>query len=842
MASLDNKQLLNLIRYAPVVVVFVFALAVNLIAIQGNREHAAQSIKNLREELTLERKEAIRSEVHQVYTKLLVEKSKIENDVKKNAKQRVYEAYATANYIYTQNLDKSKAEVSKLIIEALRPARFFDGRGCFFILSSDGTTIMNGKNPELEGKNTTDLQDKEGHPIAKEMLNITKKNGEGVIDWYYKKPGAVDHKALHKAGYIKNFEPYNWSIGTGEYVSDFEAEVKSKLLRWFSEYAYGENGYFFVLDKQGTLLAHHVNDFLGLDFVIGEKIDQTLLANIHTQISKGGGYIQYAKPLTLSGTTTLEQLSYVKAVKGWDWIIGTGFNSQAFAKHLRLKEAQFEALNHQSLMRLIYLTIGSMLFLTLSSLYVGNLIARRFEIFQDKIEEDFNELNTTKDNMEHMALHDALTELPNRVLMLTDMQESIQSAAANNEKLAVMFVDLDNFKNVNDMFGHHIGDLLLGVVSKRFKALSASCGTVSRFGGDEFIFCFKQLNNKKEAEDKANLIRESLSQPILVEGKSLSVGCSIGIALYPDNASTAEQLISQADTVLYKSKGVKKGQALFYSNNISAQIKRRMAIEHSLRHAIEAEELFVLYQPQMNASDQNLVSVEALLRWQHPGLGHLDPDEFIPIAEEIGMIHDLGLFVFRKACEDIYALSANGKGALKLSVNISPIQLLEPDFSSSVIAICAEVGIEIQRITLELTENIFIHGFDAVQPVLTELRTHGFGLSLDDFGTGYSSLSYINSLPLTEIKIDRSFINKFIDSYQSDMLVRMIISIGRLCHLVIVAEGVETNIQFKKLLSYECDLVQGYHFDRPLTIEQLSSSVLKSKIDNDTSDADVIDV
>lgn len=841
MSLLENKQLINLIRYAPVAVVFVFALAVNLIAIQDNREQAKQSIKNLREELTIQRKEEVRSAVHEVYTNLLREKSKIESDLKESAKQRVYEAYGIANFIYAQNIEKPEAEVKRLIVEALRPIRFFDGRGYFFINDRNGSIILNAANPQLEGKNVRVLDELDvQRPVRAAIRSLTETQGEAFMQWRFTKPGEADTQRYAKSGFIKKFAPYDWSIGTGEYVEDFESAVKTKLLKWLSEYEYGENGYFFVLDKKGKLLGHHANDFLGVDFVIGKKIKDGLLKQITNQMHRGGGYIRHAKPLTLSGKTTLDQVSYVKEVKGWDWIIGTGFSAQAFEKSLHLKEQQFLESNQESLMRLIYLTIVSLLLLTLSSLYMGHLIAKRFGLFQSKINEDFDELNQTKDEMEYMALHDTVTGLPNRVLMLQNIQKSIALAETKNAKLAVMFVDLDNFKNVNDLYGHHAGDLLLGIVSKRFARLARTNGSVSRFGGDEFVFCFPQLRSKKAAEKKANKILASLVEPVIVEGKPLSIGCSIGVSMYPDDATDAETLIRQADTALYQSKADKKGQALFYSNNISEKIKRKIEVQDALASAIKDGALSVHYQPQMRTRDEKLISVEALARWQHPELGAISPDEFIGIAEESGMIHKLDMFIFRKACEDIVALSANGKEALKLSVNISPVQLLEPDYAQQLLDTCTSAGIDPKRITLEVTENIFIHGFDTVQPILNALRAQGFGLSLDDFGTGYSSLSYINSLPLTEIKIDRAFVNKFINVYQSDMLVRMIIGIGLLCDLTVVAEGVETKAQLTKLLNYDCDLVQGYYFDRPLTIDQLSNKMLtlSSATDsNNTSDA-----
>ncbi|WP_191603295.1 cache domain-containing protein [Marinomonas algicola] len=827
MASLDNKQLLNLIRYAPVVVVFVFALAVSFIAIHNHRELASQSIKNLREELILQRKETIRSEVHQVYKHLMLEKSQIESDLKEKAKQRVYEAYSIANYIYAQNIDKSKEEISQLIIEALRPARFFNERGYFFIINDDGNTVLNGQNAYLENQNTWYIQDSAGNFIMRDMLEVTKNNDEGFLRWRFKKPDSVDNREFDKVGYIKKFEPYNWSIATGEYVSDYESDVKQELLKGFSDYEYGDDGYFFVLDSlSGTLLAQHDNDFLGLDFIIGEKIPKALFLDFKSIISNGGGYVRYSKPLTLSGEVVLEQENYVKEVKEWNWIIATGFSLKAFERHLSLKEAQLATLNQKSLVYLVALAFVALFLLTVTSLFVGGLIARRFEMFQSRIKDDFQELNNTKNNMEYMALHDALTGLPNRVLMLRYIKENIEKSEASEEMLAVLFVDLDNFKNVNDLYGHHVGDLLLASVSQRFTTLVHDDCCVFRFGGDEFVFCFTKLSRKKDAEEKVKLVQASMMAPIFIEGKTLYLGCSIGVSLYPDDSRNADALIRQADTVLYKSKSEKKGQALFYSNHISVQMERKMLVQQELALAIDCGELTVHYQPQIDVVTGKVVSVEALVRWGHANLGNIYPDEFIPIAEETGMIHKLDMYVFKRSCEDIFRLSPNGKESLKLSVNISPTQLLEQDFSSHIFGICKSVGIDTKRITLELTENIFIHGLEIVQPVLSQLRGWGFGFSLDDFGTGYSSLSYLNSLSLTEIKIDRSFISKFLENHQSDMLVRMIIGIGGSCDLTVVAEGVETAGQFHKLSGYHCDLVQGYYFYRPLTLSGLSEVVL----------------
>ena len=821
MRMMDNRNLLFLIRYASVAIVCVFALVVTIVAIQDNRAKAVRSIESLRAELLNQRKELIRSQVDQVYKQLLLKKSQIESTLKAQEKGRIYEAYAIAHHIYANNIHKSDTEITKLIAEALRPIRFFNGRGYYFILDRQGVMVMHGLDPALENQSVWNVKDKNGSYFFRGLINIVNKRDEGFLRWAFQMPNDQSGDTFDKLGFVKGFEPYGWVIGTGDYLDAFERDVQQELLKWFADYEYDEGGYFVVLNRQGTVLAHHYNDFLGNDLMIGDTVKAPLLEDISTQVAQGGGYVSHLKPLTLSGNPSLEHISYVRLVSDWDWIIGTGFNYKTFAKYLKEKEDLLSRDNDQSLIKLIAIATISIFLLVAISLYVSHLIARRFEVLQQRIKNDFNTLEKAKDKMEFMALHDDLTGLPNRFHLSQELENSIRYTTEQGSKLAVFFVDLDNFKNVNNLHGHAVGDQLLKAISQKFETLTTEKGMVCRFGGDEFVFCYPDLKSQQEAGQYAQRIQSALADPFIIDSKIMTVSCSIGATIYPDDSTDTGTLVSKADTVLYRSKMHKKGQIVFYDESISEYINYLMNVEHEVVRAITNDEISVCYQPQVNVQTQQLISVEALARWNNPTLGSVPPGTFITAAEETGLIHSLGLFVFKKACEDIYRCSPNGEGAIGLSVNVSPVQVLEPEFSATVISLCAEVGIDPARVTLEITENIFIHNMDNVQPVFNQLRDYGFNLSLDDFGTGYSSLSYINHLPLNEIKIDRSFIDKFLEGGQSDMLVRMIIGLGHSCGMIVVAEGVETEAQFEKLVSYGCDLVQGYYFDRPLSIESL---------------------
>ncbi|WP_293131668.1 EAL domain-containing protein, partial [Moritella sp.] len=451
--------------------------------------------------------------------------------------------------------------------------------------------------------------------------------------------------------------------------------------------------------------------------------------------------------------------------------------------------------------------------------YLRQLLARRFAQFEMKIESNFIKLKNANNTMRHMALHDPLTGLPNRASLDKFAQQILTD---DNEKyMAIAFVDIDNFKYVNDLYGHTVGDELICAVSRRFEKILGTGDMVCRFGGDEFLFCFSGLNTQAEIATKVTTINAIFNTKMRCGEREIKSNCSVGVSVYPDDGQTLEVLIGKADVALYKAKGQGKGRICLFEAEFDAQLKRQRAMKEELYRALERDEFEIHYQPQVNAKNKQVISVEALCRWNSPVFGQVNPAEFITIAEKCGAIHALGLSVIKMACDEILSISPNGNGALELSINISPIQIIEPDFFTDIKRVVKATGIDNSRVTFELTESAAIDSILSLSPLFHELRQCGFGLSLDDFGTGFSSLSYLSDLPFSEIKIDRSFIDKFLDSDQSDSLVKTIIAIGNSFNMIVVAEGVETQAQYDKLRHYNCDLLQGYFFDKPLRLSQL---------------------
>ncbi len=825
MQQLNDRKLLNIIRYAPVVLISIFAIVVNVILIQNNRLESAEKVEFIRQNLIEQQKQIVQEQIKQVASQIELQKNRTVEILKDQLQSRTYEAYNIAMNLYATHRNKPKQEIVSMIKEALRPVRFNDGRGYFFVFDSKGNSIVHSGFPELEGTSLWNIRDVNGQLITQEQIaKIDASNGEAFHHWWYKKPNSDNpDQQYEKIGFGKYFEPFDWYIATGEYVADVEGDIKKQVLDLVYNWRYGNNDYIFVIDGNENIISHPEPS------LIGHLVNKDLAEQIEAFSNEPGkteGFIDYIASYMPGKEGGGEKISYMKVIDGWDWIIGTGFYIERFEAYLAENVQAMEESNQAELRSVMLASLISTLIIIGLSLKLGNVIGTRFNRFQDRINKDFNELSQVRDKLRYLAEHDALTDLPNRLVLTGIIHNGIDYAHKNNRCGAVMLLDLDDFKKINDLHGHSAGDMLLSIISRKFETLLGSHDAVSRFGGDEFIFVFPDLLDQNEARQKVEEIRKVFSEKFIIDGKVMTTNCSIGVSMFPNDDNEPEALIRKADIVLYKSKALKKGHAMFYNRDINDEIQMDYMVEEALRTALKDNEINVLYQPQVDVKTGQPYGVEALARWRSAKLGVISPAKFITVAEEIGAIYDIGLFVFRKSCEDMLSISPNGFGSLSVSVNISPKQLMEWDFTNALIDIVNDVGIDVTRVTLEITENVLLEDLDTVSERLNEMRGQGFGVSLDDFGTGYSSLSYLNHLPITEIKIDRSFVDKMLYSSQTTTLVKSIIAIGASSCMKVVAEGVETEEQLKALEGYGCDIVQGYYFDAPLSIDDLRDKYL----------------
>ncbi len=423
--------------------------------------------------------------------------------------------------------------------------------------------------------------------------------------------------------------------------------------------------------------------------------------------------------------------------------------------------------------------------------------------------EDITERRRAEEQIAHMARHDALTDLPNRVLLRERLEDELKRVK-RGECLAVFCLDLDHFKDINDTLGHPTGDELLKVVADRLRRCTREPDTIARLGGDEFAIIMTAMQQPMDAVALARRVRESIAKPYHLNGHQVVVDISIGISVAPVDATEPDQLLKNADMALYGAKADGRGAYRFFEPEMDARMQARRELEMDLRNALANKEFELYYQPLVNLQSNAISAFEALLRWNHPKRGLISPGEFVPVAEETGLIIPLGEWVLRKACEEAATWPEN----IKVAVNLSPFQLKSRNLVEIVMSALAASGISGSRLQLEITESVLMQNTFATLATLHKLRGLGIQIAMDDFGTGYSSLSYLRSFPFDKIKIDRSFIQDLSNGTEPLAIVHAVTGLAKCLNMISTAEGVETHQQLQKLQAVGCNEMQGYLFSQ----------------------------
>jgi diguanylate cyclase (GGDEF)-like protein len=433
--------------------------------------------------------------------------------------------------------------------------------------------------------------------------------------------------------------------------------------------------------------------------------------------------------------------------------------------------------------------------------------------------EDVTERITNEARISHLAHHDALTDLPNRSAFNAALDERLERAQEASTSFAVLSLDLDRFKDVNDVFGHPVGDMMMRAAAERLVA-EADGAFVARIGGDEFMILMADDVRRDDVLSLAERLVETIGGELEVDDYLSHVGLSVGIAIYPDDGVDAATLVANADSALYRAKREGRGRVCFFEPAMDRELRDRRLLQHDLRQALEQNQLQVYFQPQARM-DGHITGFEALVRWNHPMRGFVPPDQFIPLAEESGLIIEIGEWVLREACRE----AASWPRPLQVAVNLSPIQFQAGDLERSVHQILLETGLAPTRLEVEITEGVLIGDFTRALNLLRRLKALGIRIAMDDFGTGYSSLSYLQSFPFDKIKIDRSFILNLGATPQATEIVRAVLGLAHALLIPVVAEGVETEAQRAFLEREACEEMQGYLIGRPEPIEHYSGLI-----------------
>ncbi|MDP4179432.1 MAG: bifunctional diguanylate cyclase/phosphodiesterase [Bacillota bacterium] len=424
------------------------------------------------------------------------------------------------------------------------------------------------------------------------------------------------------------------------------------------------------------------------------------------------------------------------------------------------------------------------------------------------------ELRSKDEELQFNLYHDFLTNLPNKLMFKNDFNNLTKES--NDVTFSILFIDIDNFKYINDNFGHTFGDNIILEISSRINLVLNNKLRLYRFGGDEFIVLAHSIDSVDQLTEYSHKILNSLKTPIEIDNNSILTSLSIGISRYPSNGKTIDELLKKADISMYKAKNHGKDTFIFYDESMNQILTKRLSIEKNLRTALTNNEFLLYYQPQYTASTGEISSFESLIRWKSSNLGFVSPNDFIPIAEDINLIIPIGNWVLINACSFIKYINDKFNQTYTISVNISMLQLMQNDFIDTVNDALNSAGLNPKFLELEITESILMQSFNTISDKLETLKNNGIKIALDDFGKGYSSFNYLIQLPITTLKIDKTFIDNISIDSKSNFIVGSMISLGRNVGLNIVAEGVESHDQLQCLIKYKCDLIQGYYFSKPV--------------------------
>ena len=578
------------------------------------------------------------------------------------------------------------------------------------------------------------------------------------------------------------------SIGADYFVSGYES---AKL---------GEHGVLGLLGSDGVFRVRRTGDSL----FSGDAIDYA-------------SAVADADEATVDATVTTNSWDGVRR-----WTSGRELYGFPLAVLVGLSvDEQMASAQRQSRAYLGWAALGSVLVVLLTGL-LGRM---SWQLVQGRLRESEAKLQHAE-RVEYLAYHDGLTGLPNRRMFSKLLAHSISEAHRYERRLAVAFLDLDRFKQINDTLGHEAGDQLLREVAARLKGCVRDSDTVARLGGDEFVVLLPELADEKYASTVAQKILAAAAKPFTLMGQEFRVTASIGISTYPHDGLDEQTLTKNADIAMYQAKAEGKNNFQFYSEKLNANSLERLTLESSLRHALERNEFRLHYQAKRDIASGKITGMEALLRWEHPDLGTVAPMQFIPVAEETGLIIPIGKWVLKTVCLQSVAWQKQGLPALSIAVNLTARQFLDEQLTTDVASIVAETGMDPHLLELELNESLLIHDVENTLRILTGLKALGVRIAVDDFGSGYSSLAMLQRFPLDTIKIDRSLMRGFAVAKEDTGLADAIIAMGNSLSLTVVAQGVETKEQAEHLRLHACDELQGFYFKRPLPVDEFTQLLL----------------
>lgn len=797
----------------------------------------------LRGELSANHKASVRQQVDDIERYIADQRNLVASRLRASIRERANEGVAVAQGLARGDGGRNPAEVRARVKDALRQVRYHGQRGYFFAFDVSGIEQLLPVRPELEGKNMLPLQDPDGRYVVRDMIALAEARPDGAFyEYRWTKPGFPGNDHL-KIAYVKLVPELGWVIGTGEYLSDVEADIQAEVIDYIRRQDALMTGDLVAVRENGESL-----DGLGGNHLQDRNPAHT---ELEARASTQRGFFEYqaSSPIGTPGT----HIAYAAEIAPWSWIVAASFDAanidRVLADQVGVVDADArDALVFFALLLLAAVWLSVMAYRRLrDNARQGFLLLRehfdraeretqaidqRSLRYQELVElaESVNrmverrrqtetELDRQHARLEHLAFHDVLTGLSNRAVVVDRLAVSIEQIKREGGMAAVLFIDLDGFKAINDTLGHAVGDRFLVAIAQRLQQATRAGDTLGRLGGDEFVVILHGIHCADQSTEAAKRILEACRQPVRIDDMDLLATASIGITLCPGDGDSTDVLLSNADAAMYRVKAEGRDRFGFYVPELTTRAFGRLQLISHIPQAVAEKQFAVHYQPKVRLGGGAIVGAEALVRWQHPDRGLIPPNEFIGIAEESGQIALIGAEVIRIVCRDMAALQAAYGRKFKVAINLSKRQMLDSGFEEELIALLAGHQVHPQSLILELTESAVAHDTESIRCAIERLRARGFTFSLDDFGTGMSSLHYLKRLAVQELKIDASFVRDIEQDQDDRAITRAILALGASLEMDVVAEGIECAGQAELLRSFGCRIGQGYHYSRPLALD-----------------------
>jgi diguanylate cyclase (GGDEF)-like protein len=814
-----NRRILPWIVFLPVLGIILTTILLVGIYVKYENVQYSETILKIQKNFLRGSRNKAKERVDRIVDFLHTNKKIIYSAEKEEIKNIVYLAREIVKNIYFENRNLPKKVILKKIKDRLRHIRFFDDlSGYFFIYDFQGKGILLPANPELEGTSLCNLQDVKGTYIVRKMIEIAKKNLEGYISWYWRKPNEENIKK--KYGYISLFEPLGIVIGSGRYDEDILKNIKKETKLFLDNLSYPDGSNLFVYSGTGVLLSQEKTKS-----IFEDKKEELNAILEKAKNEKEGFFVDEI----VNNPSGKNNSVFVRYVKGMNWLIGINTYGQVLENIVLKKKESLQKELHNTVKNFICISLPIVVIILIIMLVISRKLKKILKYYQNSILLKHKKTLAQKKLLQHQIKHDILTSLPNRLLLEDRLEQLIKRADREGHKIAVLFVDVDKFKFINDTYGHQIGDLLLKKVAKRLKRTTRSSDIVARLSGDEFIVVIDECKDIHSVVSVLNKFQENFSKEFVLESTEHKIHLSIGVSLYPDDGKEVKELLKYADSAMLKVKEEGRDNYKFYTSQMNQEVQHQLEIERELQEAIKNKEFELHYQPIINSKSLLVEGFEALIRWNHPTKGLIYPNSFIEIAEESNLIVQIGEWVSKEAMKQTSIWYEMGLKPGRVSINFASRQLAKDDLYDFIIEALEETNCKPEWIGIEIVERVIMKNPEKTIQLLKQLRDINVGISIDDFGTGFSSLSYLKELPITKIKIDKAFVDNLETSFEDRAIAKTILALGKGLYLKVLAEGVETQKQKEFLVENGCIQMQGYLFSRPLNVTNATELLKKQK-------------